>query len=123
MDHWFRGKLKGYTESVLVSPQMEKRGYFDSAVIRRMLTEHQTRRQDHSERLWALLMLELWHQVYIDKAYAFPWGRKSFIWSPTSVEGERKISSCKSWSDYWIESISLQDNKWSRIREERKGII
>jgi asparagine synthase (glutamine-hydrolysing) len=69
---WFRGELKGYTESVLLSSQAEKRGYFDPVQVRRMLTEHQTRRHDHSERLWALLMLELWHQVYIDKTHSFP---------------------------------------------------
>ena len=67
IDHWFRGKLKSYTESILLSPQMEKRGYFNSAVVRQMLTEHQALQKDHSLRLWSLLMLELWHRAYIDR--------------------------------------------------------
>jgi hypothetical protein len=29
-----------------------------------MWEEHQSLRRDHGYRLWALLMLELWHQAY-----------------------------------------------------------
>jgi hypothetical protein len=34
--------------------------HLDLTVIRQLLKEHDERRADHSQRLYALLMLELW---------------------------------------------------------------
>ena len=31
-----------------------------------LLDEHERGRRDHSMALWSLLMLELWHRVFID---------------------------------------------------------
>ncbi len=69
VDQWFRGPLKGYTESLLSSTQVSKRGYFNPSAVQQLLAEHQSGRKDHSTRLWALMMLELWHRVYVDREY------------------------------------------------------
>jgi hypothetical protein len=37
-----------------------------------MLEEHEKGQADHSHPLWTLLMLELWHRVYIDREYKYP---------------------------------------------------
>src|SRR5262249_35768050 len=37
-----------------------------------LLDEHERGRRDHSMALWSLLMLELWHQVFVDES-----GRRS----------------------------------------------
>ncbi|MBI5630339.1 MAG: asparagine synthase (glutamine-hydrolyzing) [Elusimicrobia bacterium] len=57
---WFRGPLKGYWESHVISPEALSRGYFREEALRRIWVEHQSGRRDHGYRLWALLMLELW---------------------------------------------------------------
>ena len=44
------------------------RGYFDPATIKRMVNDHVEFRADHASRLWALLVLELWHQAFIDSS-------------------------------------------------------
>ncbi len=40
------------------------RAYFNLDVVRRLIDEHESHRVDHSQRLYALLMLELWHVAF-----------------------------------------------------------
>lgn len=63
---WFRGNLKSYLDSMLLSPKALSRDVFDKAAVEKLLHEHHHFKKDHSYRLWALLMLEQWFQVYID---------------------------------------------------------
>ncbi len=60
---WFRGPLKDFWLSHVLSPEALKRGYFEEKTLRRIWEEHQSGRRDHGYRLWALLMLELWHST------------------------------------------------------------
>jgi asparagine synthase (glutamine-hydrolysing) len=46
------------------------RAYFRPEIVRNMVEDHQAGRYDHSYRLWALLVLELWHREWIDRAPA-----------------------------------------------------
>jgi asparagine synthase (glutamine-hydrolysing) len=50
---------------VLLSHKAVSRGYFRRAAIERLLDDHADGTAQHGERLWALVMLELWHQLYI----------------------------------------------------------
>jgi asparagine synthase (glutamine-hydrolysing) len=65
---WFRTDLKNYVREVLLSPLALGRGYFKEETLRRLIDEHQSGKRDHGHRLWALLTLEIWHQVFIDYA-------------------------------------------------------
>jgi asparagine synthase (glutamine-hydrolysing) len=65
---WFRNELRTMPEDVLLDRRALDRGWFREDAIRRLISEHQTRTADHAERLWALLMLELWVRSYIDVA-------------------------------------------------------
>jgi asparagine synthase (glutamine-hydrolysing) len=64
LDHWFRNELKDYAHEVLLDPQTLGRGYFRVEAVRRLWDDHQQGRFDHSSRLWALLVLELWHRQW-----------------------------------------------------------
>jgi asparagine synthase (glutamine-hydrolysing) len=66
LDEWFRNELKDLTYDVLLSRRATERGLFRQDYIRRLLDEHCTRARDHHMRLWALLILELWFQIWID---------------------------------------------------------
>jgi asparagine synthase (glutamine-hydrolysing) len=66
LERWFRGELREMAYDVLLSPQATGRGYFETGSVRRLLDEHVQGRADHQYRLWALLMLELWHRTFID---------------------------------------------------------
>lgn len=61
---WFRGQLKTYWEEHCLSKTAIKRDYFKEESLRKLWNEHQSGKRDHGFRLWALLMLELWHQAY-----------------------------------------------------------
>lgn len=61
---WFRGRLKDYWHDHVLSSAALGRGYFHPEAIREIWEEHQSHKRDHGYRMWALLMLELWHQQY-----------------------------------------------------------
>ncbi|MFH1725294.1 MAG: asparagine synthase (glutamine-hydrolyzing) [Elusimicrobiota bacterium] len=62
---WFRGRLKDYWRDHVLSPEALARGYFDKRALQSIWDEHQSRKRDHGYRMWALLMLELWHRQYL----------------------------------------------------------
>ena len=66
LDHWFRHELKDFAREVLLDPGTLARGYFRPQVVARLLDDHQAGRFDHSIRLWALLVLELWQREWVD---------------------------------------------------------
>lgn len=64
--HWFRKELKDFLEGTILSARAINRGYFKPDALRALFAEHQAGFADHGYRLWALLMLELWHREFID---------------------------------------------------------
>lgn len=64
---WLRDDLRDFTESVLSEANVKKRGYFKYTCIRWLLDQHYQGRRIFTDQIWALLILELWHQIYIDK--------------------------------------------------------
>ena len=71
-DHWFRGELKDLVHDTLLSPRAVGRGYFRRDTLERMIREHQNSERNWQYVIWNLLMLELWHQMFIDKTLAPP---------------------------------------------------
>ena len=69
---WFRGELRHELEAVLLDPVALGRGLFRPAEIERLVQEHAQGRREHSHRLWALLMLELWFRKHLDEPSAAP---------------------------------------------------
>jgi len=63
---WLRNELKGFLCDTLFSKPSFNRGYFKPEVIKNMVRQHIEKRADYTPQLWALLMLELWHQKFID---------------------------------------------------------
>jgi asparagine synthase (glutamine-hydrolysing) len=67
LGHWFRNELRDFTRDVLLDERALARGYFRPEAVRNLVEDHQTGRYDHSYRLWALLVLELWQREWLDK--------------------------------------------------------
>lgn len=63
---WFRNDLKDFLREVLLSKNHLKRGYFKPGSIEGMIKTHVQKKADYSNQLWSLVMLELWHQRFID---------------------------------------------------------
>jgi asparagine synthase (glutamine-hydrolysing) len=68
MKNWLRedSKLHKWVEEILSESALVKRGFFRSSVVRRFFEEHLSMRHNHSHRLWALVVLELWLRVWLD---------------------------------------------------------
>jgi asparagine synthase (glutamine-hydrolysing) len=64
--YWFRTDLFPLVSQTLENSHFVKEGWFKKETIHRLLAEHRTNRHDHHVRLWMLLNLELWHQLYIE---------------------------------------------------------
>jgi asparagine synthase (glutamine-hydrolysing) len=63
---WFRGDLREVLRATLLDDRAIRRGLFKADWLRRLVTEQITGRRDWSNRLWALLMLELWFRSFFD---------------------------------------------------------
>jgi len=63
---WLRNELCEMTGDLLLSSRAKQRGYFRADVVERMWAEHISSHLDHSEKLWDLLVLELWHRIFLD---------------------------------------------------------
>lgn len=68
LHRWFRQELKTVAYEILLDKRTTSRGYFKKDAVRLLLDEHVALRADHSYRIWALLYLELWHRMFIDKS-------------------------------------------------------
>jgi asparagine synthase (glutamine-hydrolysing) len=57
---WFRAELRPMLHDHLFASDAFAKDHFNLAVVRRLVDEHEQQRVDHSQRVYALLMLELW---------------------------------------------------------------
>ncbi len=64
---WFRGEMKDFMRSILLSEKSLKRGIIKPEMIKRYVDEHTNAERDHAFQLWTLLMMELWFQRFIDQ--------------------------------------------------------
>jgi asparagine synthase (glutamine-hydrolysing) len=63
---WLRNELRPLLTDEL-SPERQRRlGYFDPAVVERLLQEHLTGRQNQERILLALLCFSTWHRLYLE---------------------------------------------------------
>jgi asparagine synthase (glutamine-hydrolysing) len=65
--HWLRADLRDLAFDLLLSSRARARGYFVPETVRRLWDAHQRGRRDHAHRLWALMVLELWHRLFVDE--------------------------------------------------------
>jgi asparagine synthase (glutamine-hydrolysing) len=71
--HWIRNELKELLMTVLLEPRTLQRGYFNPEGVRRLLEEHFSGRRVHSQRIWRLLMFEMWHRNFLETFQSADW--------------------------------------------------
>ena len=55
---WFRGPLRSRVRELIEGGGLAATGFFDAAMVRRLVEEHQSGAREHSAAIWALLMFE-----------------------------------------------------------------
>ncbi len=61
---WFRNQLAPLLKEQLSEERMNALGLFEPSEVKRLLDEHQSGRENHHSRIWALLMFSMWHEQY-----------------------------------------------------------
>jgi asparagine synthase (glutamine-hydrolysing) len=67
IQRWINNELKTRIRDVVLDQRAIDRGYFNQGYLELLFDEHARNRRDHSQQLWSLFMLELWHQSYLDR--------------------------------------------------------
>ena len=65
-DYWLATELRGMVDDLLGEDRIRRRGLFQPAAVRRLVSEHRAGRRDWSLQIWQLLTLELWMQIFMD---------------------------------------------------------
>lgn len=63
---WITSELRPYAETLLASPRFLDRGYFRAESVKRLLTHGRRISCVHSRQIYTLMILELWHRLFID---------------------------------------------------------
>jgi asparagine synthase (glutamine-hydrolysing) len=66
LGRWLRTDLRAAMEDLLAPDRVRARGLFVPAAVDALKREHVERRRSHADRLWALMVLELWMRQYLD---------------------------------------------------------
>lgn len=69
MPEWINHELKPIVGQLLAPKVIERRGIFRPETVARVLSEHAEGKRDNALKIWALLMIEIWQQIYIDREY------------------------------------------------------
>ena len=66
MHKWLRNEARPLMLDLLSPATIKKRGLLDPDYVEKMLNEYETGFTRHSNLIWGLISLELWHQCFID---------------------------------------------------------
>ncbi len=69
--YWLRNELYDFLKITLLEGHFVREKIFSKSYISQLIEEHRQQKFDHHVRLWMLLNIEIWHQLYIaNKAQA-----------------------------------------------------
>jgi asparagine synthase (glutamine-hydrolysing) len=60
LDHWLRGELRDWAESLLAEDRLRREGYLDPIPIRNAWLKHREGQGSYGYRLWSALMFQAW---------------------------------------------------------------
>jgi asparagine synthase (glutamine-hydrolysing) len=66
--NWIRGKLRPMMSDLLAESRLKREGFFNSSWVSRLVSEHLQGLENHSHKLWALMVFESWYQTYMENA-------------------------------------------------------
>jgi asparagine synthase (glutamine-hydrolysing) len=64
---WLRGELEPFARETLSPDVLRRQGFFEPAVVSRLIDDHVAGREDLSRQLWGLLAFTLWHERHVER--------------------------------------------------------
>ena len=64
LDRWFRSGLQEQARERLLDPESFVAQRLDSRMVEDLLTSHESGRRDEELRIWTLMCLDVWHEVF-----------------------------------------------------------
>ena len=64
---WLRGPFAPIVDEFVLSERALDRGFFTPDAITRLVDEHRRGSQNHGDRLWLLVNLEMWHRIFLER--------------------------------------------------------
>ena len=64
--NWLKKELNPMMMDALSDDNLRKTGFFEPTYVRRLIREHVGGKENHSHRLWALMMFQMWHEAYME---------------------------------------------------------
>lgn len=68
---WMRGELRDFVRDLLTPARLQRRGIFQPQAVEAILRQHEDGTVDASNKIFAMLMLELWHETFLDQRSSF----------------------------------------------------
>lgn len=63
--NWLKNELKPMLTDTLSTEKVKREGFFNPDYINRLIKEHLKGKENHSHRLWALMMFGMWYDIYM----------------------------------------------------------
>jgi len=67
INEWLIDRLGGFVRATLAPERLKRHGLFRPEAVTAMLDAHFARQQRLGDRIWNLLMLQLWWESYVDR--------------------------------------------------------
>ena len=64
IERWISHELRDYVNDWLCGSDRQHHGYFNPLVVRRLLQEHVSGRQNHERLIFPILNFELWYDAF-----------------------------------------------------------
>ena len=68
--NWMKNELKPMMLDSLSESNVREKGFFDPKFVNRLVDEHLKGEENHSHRLWALMVFHMWYDLYMKKEMA-----------------------------------------------------
>jgi asparagine synthase (glutamine-hydrolysing) len=69
IDKWFQEDFNGIAKAVLLDTSSACSNYFHCSYMESLLDDHKSGRVNNGEKLWNLLVFEIWHKRFINSGF------------------------------------------------------
>ena len=70
MKQWLKQELRPFMEDLLAPDAIRRRGLFEAAEVRRLMSEHTAGVENHAHTLFCLMVFERWARAFLDRPAA-----------------------------------------------------